>query len=474
MSKVETNTIVASSLDNFVVFLNDTFTQPYVLFNIGQPNGNFEIKIEDANNKDGYKKVLTGEENGKITNSTFNTTGDETQMALSLMECLKLNSIFNNIQLNTDREGSISIFANIESSTQYKISIWPSSDKSVGISGTYANYGARKPNKFVLMENAGDLGNITMQKYSTAGDVCFNVTSPFTHMARKTPIRVNLMAYKVANNVSSLEPITNNTIYVLPTTLSKFQSVNYADYMMYNSLNNKVKFLTNLNNKHYNYGEKVGLSLLTDSNNAGVIKKYYTNSGQFLESDTDIEYVERNDMRTDFYLSFDLDGVEKRNSIQVGFVDVIGMNGGVEVTEPVRYTVIPKCNENHEVFFVNELGGIDSFNFLGEYIYESKINSLTTYMINPTRPFEDTLELEYNQHKRNEITKTLTTTIINGDTAKWLNELSKSKYTFKYLGPDNPKFKMLIVDTMNIQVSDRNSTFEITLEYHDADNQVNI
>ena len=474
MSKVETNTIVASSLDNFVVFTNDTFTQPYVLFNIGQPNGNFEIKIEDANNKDGYKKVLTGEENGKITNSTFNTTGDETQMALSLMECLKLNSIFNNIQLNTDREGSISIFANIESSTQYKISIWPSSDKSVGISGTYANYGARKPNKFVLMENAGDLGNITMQKYSTAGDVCFNVTSPFTHMARKTPIRVNLMAYKVANNVSSLEPITNNTIYVLPTTLSKFQSVNYADYMMYNSLNNKVKFLTNLNNKHYNYGEKVGLSLLTDSNNAGVIKKYYTNSGQFLESDTDIEYVERNDMRTDFYLSFDLDGVEKRNSIQVGFVDVIGMNGGVEVTEPVRYTVIPKCNENHEVFFVNELGGIDSFNFLGEYIYESKINSLTTYMINPTRPYEDTLELEYNQHKRNEITKTLTTTIINGDTAKWLNELSKSKYTFKYLGPDNPKFKMLIVDTMNIQVSDRNSTFEITLEYHDADNQVNI
>lgn len=474
MSKVETNTIVASSLDNFVVFSNDTFTKPYVVFSIGQPNGHFQIKIEDANNKDGYRKVLTGEENGTITNSTFNTTGDETQMALSLMECLKLNSIFNNIQLNIDREGSISIFANIESSTQYRISIWPSSDKSVGISGTYANYGARKPNKFVLMENAGDLGNITMQKYSTAGDVSFNVTSPFTHMARKTPIRVNLMAYKVANNVSSLEPITNNTIYVLPTTLSKFQSVNYADYMMYNSLNNKVKFLTNLNNRHYNYGEKVGLSLLTDSNNASVIKKYYTNSGQFLESDTDIEYVERNEMRTDFYLSFDLDGVEKRNSIQVGFVDVIGMNGGVEVTEPVRYNVIPKCNENHEVFFVNEIGGIDSFNFLGEYIYDSKINSLTTYMINPTRPFEDTLELEYNQHKRNEVTKTLTTTIINGDTAKWLNELSKSKYTFKYLGPDNPKFKMLVVDTMNIQVSDRNSTFEITLEYHDADNAVNI
>ena len=472
MAKLETNTIVASSLDNFVVFSNDTFTKPYVVFSIGQPNGHFTITIEDANNKDGYKKVLTGEENGTITNSTFNTTGDETQVSLSLMECLKLNSIFNNVQLNIDREGSVSVFAYIESSTQYKITI---SDRSASVSGTYFNYGAKKPNKFVMMLYAGgDLGNITMQKYSTAGDVSFNVTSPFTHMARKTPIRVNLMAYKVANNVSSLEPITNSTIYVLPSTLSKFQQVNYADYMMYNSLNNKVKFLTNLNNRHYNYGEKVGLSLLTDSNNAGVIKKYYSNSGQFLESDTDIEYVERNEMRTDFYLSFDLDGVEKRNSKQVGFVDVIGMNGGVEVTESVRYTVIPKCDENHEVFFVNEIGGIDSFNFSGEYIYDSKINSLTTYMINPTRPFEDTLELEYNQHKRNEVTKTLTTTIINGDTAKWLNELSKSKYTFKYNGPNNPKFKMLIVDTMNIQVSDRNSTFEISLEYHDADNQVNI
>ena len=388
MAQLETNTIVASSLDNFVVFSNDTFTKPYVVFSIGQPNGHFTIKIEDANNKDGYKKVLLGQNGEAITNSTFNTTGDSIQMALSLMECLKLNSIFSNVQLDIDREGSISVFAYIESSTQYLITI---SDRSVSVSGTYFNYGARKPNKFVLMENAGNLGNITMQKYSTAGDVSFNVTSPFTHMARKTPIRVYLMAYKVANNVSSLEPITNDTIYVLPTTLSKFQSVNYADYMMYNDLNNKVKFLTNLNNRHYNYGEKVGLSLLTDSNNAGVIKKYYTNSGQFLESDTDIELVERNDMRTDFYLSFDLDGVEKRNSKQVGFVDVIGMNGGVEVTEPVRYNVIPKCNENHEVFFVNEIGGIDSFNFLGEYIYDSKINGLTTYMINPTRPFEDTL-----------------------------------------------------------------------------------
>ena len=97
MSKVETNTIVASSLDNFVVFSNDTFTKPYVVFSIGQPNGHFQIKIEDANNKDGYKKVLTGEENGTITNSTFNTTGDEPQMALSLMKCLKLNSILHNI-----------------------------------------------------------------------------------------------------------------------------------------------------------------------------------------------------------------------------------------------------------------------------------------------------------------------------------------------------------------------------------------
>lgn len=471
MAKLETIPIVASSLDNFVIFNNDTFTKPYVVFSIGQPNGHFTITIEDANNKDGYRKILSGEENEAITNSTFNTTGDEVQMALSLMECLRLNSIFNNVTLDIDREGAISVFAYLETSTQYKITV---SDASVSVNGTYVNYGVKMPNKFVMMENAGDLGNITMQKYSTSEDISFNVTSPFVHMARKTPIKVNLMAYKVANNVSSLESITNSTIYVLPTTLSKFQSFNYADYLMYNDLNNKVKFLTNLADRHYNYGEKVGLSLLTDSTSAGVIKKYYSNSGVFLESDTDIELVERNNMRTDFYLSFDLDGVEQRNSRQVGFVEVIAMNGGVEVTEPVRYNVIPKCNQNHEVFFVNEIGGIDSFNFLGEFIYNSKVDDLSTYMINPTRPYEDTLELEYNKQKHNEIVKTLTTTIINGNTAKWLNELSKSKYTFKYLGADNPKFKMIIVDTMNIEVSDRNSTFEISLEYHDSDNNVNI
>jgi hypothetical protein len=120
---------------------------------------------------------------------------------------------------------------------------------------------------------------------------------------------------------------------------------------------------------------------------------------------------------------------------------------------------------------VNEIGGIDSFNFTHEEVIERKIDDLATYNINPIRPFGDTLEIERVLSKKNEIVKSLSTNQVDKHTAEWLNELSKSMYTFLYLGGTH-KYKIIIVDKFDITTNNTSEEFELELEYHDSDNNV--
>ncbi len=121
--------------------------------------------------------------------------------------------------------------------------------------------------------------------------------------------------------------------------------------------------------------------------------------------------------------------------------------------------------------YVNEIGGIDSFNFTHEEVIERKIDDLATYNINPIRPFGDTLEIERVLSKKNEITKVLSTNQVDKHTAEWLNELSKSMYTFQYQGGSH-RFKIIIVDKFDITTNNTSEEFELELEYHDSDNNV--
>jgi hypothetical protein len=123
---------------------------------------------------------------------------------------------------------------------------------------------------------------------------------------------------------------------------------------------------------------------------------------------------------------------------------------------------------------LNEVGGIDSFNFLGERKYKSKIKNQTTYMKNPTRAYGTTKELEIVGGKQNDVEHTLNSTIIDKDTALWLNELSKSKYAFLYKPTDSSKFERIVVTDIDINISDRENVFEIELAYKDGDNSVKI
>ena len=96
MARLEPSTIIASSLDNFLIFDNQYYTllpnANVSILNsaVGQ---NITLTFEDADDPDAAKIILEGKPNVNITSRTFNTSGSTTQLMFSLIECLKMNSI---------------------------------------------------------------------------------------------------------------------------------------------------------------------------------------------------------------------------------------------------------------------------------------------------------------------------------------------------------------------------------------------
>lgn len=468
MAKIEVNTFLASSKDNFLVFSNNNYEKPYVTFyfkNGQNPIGSLTIK--DALDDDGYSKTITYSPDDIITDSSFRCTSDRTANTFALLECLRKNVIFYNIQLVSDiPNAGITIKAYIDSSTKYTIK----GGSILNIGGTFSSFSPRIPNKYTLLINSGD-DQIILEKHTMAEDVSFNVTAPFEHLTFKDPIKVNMLAYHIEDNNIMTDTIENNSVVVFPTTLSKFSDVELSQY--YSRYDEqKVSFLTNNFHRSYNYGEICALSVLTDKGGINIRKKYYTVSGKYLGEDEVLTYKENPYMRHDFYFELNLASIEARTNKQVGYVEVVAVHNGVEITNPVRYDIVPKCNQNNEIFFVNELGGIDSFNFLGERTYETDIDDQITYFKNPTRKFGLIKELELIAQKKNRVRHTLKSTIVDSDTATWLNELSKSKYPFLLLSANNSRIERIVITEMNIEVSDRDNTFEIELTYQNGDKNI--
>ena len=455
MAKIECNKYLGSSQDNFLVFSNSDYERPYVTFYFTTGGGSGEIVIKDALDEDGYTKTIKYSPSEVISDSSFRTAGDKNMATFALLECLKKNVIFYDIEIiNEIPNVGMVIKAKIDSSTRYEITV----GASIVLGGTYSSWTAKEPNKFVLMENNGEK-QISLEKYTMAEDVSFNVTAPYEHLSFKYPFQVKMLAYHLSNNLIVQDYITNNTVIVYPTTLTKFDDTDLGNYM-------DNGFLTHNFNRTYTYGEVCALSVMT-TGSTSITKKYYTNSGVFLMQDSDVLLIETNNTRKDFYFKCNVQYVESQTNKQVGYVEVSCGSG-----EPVIYTVEAKCNDNHEIFFVNEIGGIDSFNFLGESEYDSKIDKQSTYFINPTRKYTTTKELEVIGQHINKVEHTLKTTIINGETAKWLNEMQKSKYQFLYFVQGGTRFERIIITEMNISVNDRNNTFEVELTYQSGDNNI--
>ena len=469
MAKIEPNTILGSSQDNFIVFGNTNYDKPMATFYfLSNAPSSGSIVIRDALDDDGYSKTIVYDTGQTITDSSFKFSGSRDNNALALFEVLKKNPIFYDLSLVTDVPNvGVVVRAYIDTSTRYSIT----ASQGIVVGGTYSSYTPKEPNKFVLMLNGADK-QISLEKYTMAEDVAFNVTAPFEHLSFKEPFQLRMMAYHVDNNTIMQDAISNNIVNVFPTTMGKFDDRDLSSFR-YQYSGQKVNFLTNNTNRYYNYGEVCGLSVMTDKN-ISLLKKYYTVSGKYLGSTNTIYHMDKYGMRTDFYFENDIETVEGMTNKQVGYVDVVAVYEGEEITNPVRYNVVPKCNQNNEIFFVNEVGGIDSFNFLGERVWDTQIDDQNTYFINPTRKYSVTRELELIGQKLHEVEHHLTSSIIDYDTAKWLGEMAKSKYPFLFINKDSILFERIVIKDMDIELSDRENTFEIELTYQNGDANIKL
>lgn len=463
------NKILASSLDNFIMVSSSSpVSLPYVTFTVGTiPTDGVVITIKDANDESGYRKDISGSSTSETTINSFNTSG----LAIySLLECLRKNTIFYNITV----ESSNTLKAMIDTSLKYSIE---SSNAGISIGGSFSSFSPNLPNKSVVMLQGtiNDTSNIVMEKYHNNQTISFNLTAPFQKTTFKKPLEFNVSGYQINSGVATGITIPYNSITVMPTTLTKFQNVNYDDYLYKG--NGTVKFLTTQMNRYYNYGEWVGLSILTDVtlSDPRLKKCFYTNSGVFLEEEWTTQMVEVNGKRVDIYDNFELSDIEYVHNKQVGYILVYAYNGmSTQLTEPIRFDVIPHCDGNNEIFFLNEIGGVDSFNFTNTKQVSRGIANKTTYNTNHIRPFIKEYEHQYVNSKRNKITTTVSTNQINAGIADWLNQLVKSKWVYKFLGVVAPMYKMIVVDKFDITTNTNDAEFEVSMEYYDADTEVSI
>lgn len=457
--------ILASSLGNYISVPNAyTADKPYVVFTVGNPN-EVRITVTNADSEDGYNRVISGSPTASLSATSFRTMSGV--VALNLLECIKLNPIFYNITLSSAN----SIKAYIDTSVRYSITV---SGSGVSVGGTYSSYNAESMPKVTLMLGCtlnGETVNIPMEKYSDEQTVRFDVTAPFDRMRFRYPISVNVAAYTFHDSAASTVSVPYSNYVVLPTTLKRFEGVDYSLY--YNTSSERKRFLTTLDNRPYNYGERYGVSFLSDFADITLKKSFYTNGGVFLESQTTVELHERNGLRHDFYDIIDLDAIEGRHNKQVGYINVTAMRGNSEMSYPLRLSVTPRCSENHEVFFINKLGGIDSFNFNDKVESNVRIGDVTTFNRNPINGYrDDMMTIEGISVKTSDESLTVTKKSLSKDVVEWLGELTRSKVVFRFASSLSPKFKEIIVERSDMSYSSDETEFDVSITYHSSDGKI--
>ena len=223
MARLEPNTIIASSLDNFLIFDNQSYTQlPYVTIGVSQGNAGQTVTLtfEDADDADAAKIILEGKPNSNITSRTFNTSGSVTQLMFSLMECLKMNSIVYDVYPAT----ASSLKMGLDTSRKWRIT------SSLTVGGNYTSYDPEAVSKWVVMVNGNidsETSQFSMEKYNNNRQISFNVSAPFAYITSKYPFKVSLAAYSVNGGSINMQTINNSQILILPTTLDKFETVDY-------------------------------------------------------------------------------------------------------------------------------------------------------------------------------------------------------------------------------------------------------
>lgn len=444
------------------------------MYHIGEP-----VTIEVIRDGEMIQEIR-GSRGAAVTATSFNTaTVDDA--VLSLADALRSNDIFSNVRVKKNEAGECrGVWADVETAHGYEFHRRESSAmmavggtgyrKAVSLTSTTLTYEIEDG------ERAGGSKVITQQK-TVDGDALFDITAPFAYDTRLYPVTMTLSASQKTGNKYKTVALAETDYTVMPATAERYEEIDYAAYTVPGDrdADYSIRWLTTNTQRRYNQGEVVALSSL----GAGPLTPYAvfrSASGAFLYEMIPEYRVVTVAGRSDYMMRFDLDAVGELTGEVVDAVEVHlrDYNGKTVTAEPVVYRSRRRCQKPAELFFVNKLGGLDSFADFASYRVESDVADVDTYMVNQMEDWE-TLGAggiacyEMVHTKRNEQQQVLTTYAEDAATCDWLGELQRSKYVFARLdgdGLDTMRFQQVIVDGMGITTRSRERSSEIEVKLH--------
>lgn len=473
---------LASSKPNLIYLYNDQYkTKPYVeITTYGSEADEWPLTITAKD----FELKIVGTKGGVVSSTSFNITDDATNNPiLSLAEAMKKNiAIFYDVS-TFQRSGKWYVRAYYDSSANY----YTGAGTGLQVSGDYM--GKYIPIvKYIMHYTVNDgESQFDAEKHTNDEKISFNISNPFSGTIAKFPIKFNLNGYKSYSNsdgstlTTPLSPYNEDYI-VMPTTCGEFYELNYNDYFISKETYKKGQFLTNRLAREIGYNERVAMSVICDDSvNLKLRVKYFTPSGNYINHMEDntlsmlgVYFSETVNGRTDMYFDPSISFVESTNGKQVGYCEVVVMNGNTEASEPMRLNVNGKCQNINTVYFVNKIGGIDWYTFRGNVENEVDIDDNEVYTSNYVGAYTHKTKHKTNvRYKTMEKMTTFNSGKITNNEALWLEELASSKYCF-VIGNDESEyiFDEIVVEDVDIETDSAEKYAECSITYYRGDKDI--
>ena len=429
------------------------------------------IEIKDNNNSN-YTLTITGSNNGVLSSTTFNTSVTNNAPIFSLAECLKKNTnMFYDVKVSGNLNDGFTVRAYFDNNTAYTFTV----TSGLSISGyTTGNYSPMV--KEVMHFHTEDSGDFEMEKYTKAKSVYFNITSPFTNSIDHKPIQFDIYSYSHYSDIDSISHTKYGSDYgsyvVIPSTIGEFEKIdNYNGYVVNGETLTKGKFLTTKTERDYMYGEKIALSVLSTNGQIyhSLRIKCYTPSGILITTKSPTLTID-NTYRIDYIIDPNISNIEAQYGKVVGYmeVDVVGRDSVTPISNVVRYNVVPKCATPRTLFFLNELGGIDSYTFRGSIEEKIDIDDNEAYTIKYAKQ-NNIKTMSAVAYKSMENMVTVNTGKISHAEGKWLKCLAATKYCFIEDPNETNTFYNVIIDDVDIDIDSSETYCECSVTYYIGD-----
>lgn len=161
-------------------------------------------------------------------------------------------------------------------------------------------------------------------------------------------------------------------------------------------------------------------------------------------------------------IKLDIDGTIEGK--KVGYIEICLCRAGEQISEPLKFTILPECLYKVKDFaFLNSLGGWSSFSFSG---VESTDFKTSTNVISKTQTPNHSISSEIESVYSKEVKEQYTaqTVPINVTVVNWLKELSTSIAVYELSTK-----RYIIVDDLQIKPNSKDELFRLEMKYHYSD-----